>query len=150
MLFELRPTREPIGTRGHELGVGERELSDGARRARVKLVNVCERADLAATHRGVQPFGIFSEMFERRVIRKRTCWHSDLLARVSRAGGLWSATSGEEVACRNGFDVQGGLGPFRGLEAPLAPALRLDLSGGQGKGIEPRDQDAREGRRRTA
>src|SRR5437773_2223225 len=105
MLFELGPAREPVGTRGHELGVGERELSGGVGRARVKLFNVSECAGLAGTHRGVQPFGIFSEMFERRVIRKRTCWHSDLLARVSRAGGLWSATSGEEVACRNVFDV---------------------------------------------
>src|SRR5438093_3470990 len=38
-------------------------------------------------------------MLERWVVRQRTCRHSDLLASSSRAGGLWSATSAEEVAC---------------------------------------------------
>src|SRR4029450_12180237 len=64
-------------------------------------------------------------MLEGRVVRQRMCRHSNLLARAWRAGGLWSAASGEEVTCLELIGRSGGSGPFRGLEAPRARTATL-------------------------
>src|SRR6185295_20164910 len=68
-------------------------------RARVKLADLRERVSIARGDRPGQPFRLFPEMLEGRIVGQRTRRHSDLLARARRAGGLWSAASGEEVAC---------------------------------------------------
>ena len=84
----------------------------------------------------------FPEMLEGRIVRERTCRHSDLLARTWRAGGLWSAASGEEVACHNGFDVRVGLAlsadwmrPARRRIISLARMVRHPVGGVRGVGL---------------
>src|SRR4029453_5680695 len=100
MLFELRPARKSIRSRDDELRVGQSKSADGPGRARMELAHLGKRIGIARAHRVMQSFGLFPEVIERRVVRQRTDWHSDLLARSSRAGGLWSAASGEEaLAC---------------------------------------------------
>ena len=53
---------------------------------------------LAGAHALAQTLGLFPQMSERRLVRQLIGWNSDLLARAWRAGGLWSAASGEEAA----------------------------------------------------
>src|SRR5207249_5290088 len=74
---------------------------------------------IARQHRAAQPLGVFTQMVEGGVVRKRTCRHSDLLARIGRAGGLWSAASGEEAACLSFVDVRAGLALSADWERPV-------------------------------
>jgi len=99
MLFELRPIRESIRARGDQLRVGEGEVCDSAIWTREKFFHHAERVACAGRHRGAQAFGVFPEVLEGRIVRERTCRHSDLLTRASGLSGLWSAASGEEAAC---------------------------------------------------
>ena len=85
MLPELRPGREPVGTRGHQLGIGERERFNRGCGAGMKLANLRERPAVPGANREAQALGFLAKMLERRIVRQRTDWHSDLLARTTRA-----------------------------------------------------------------
>src|SRR5262245_45135720 len=125
ILFQPGPACKSVGARRHELGITEREKTDRLLRARVKLFHLRDGGGVTGMKCLAQPLGFFPEMFEGRVVRQRTYRHSNLLARAWRADGLWSAASGEEVACLEMVVRSGGLGPSRGLEAPRAPTATL-------------------------
>ena len=125
ILFQLRPARESVSARRDELGITKREKRDRLVRARVKFSHLRAGAGVTGTDCLAQPLGFFPQMLERRVVRQRTYRHSNLLTRAWRADGLWSAASGEEVACFEMVGRSGGLGPFRGLEAPRARTATL-------------------------
>src|SRR5262245_37946273 len=99
MLLELCPAAESVRARDDQLRVGKREASGDEIRARMEFLRHRERVAVSGRQRGAQPFRVFSKMFERWIVRERTCRHSDLLTRASGLSGLWSAASGEEAAC---------------------------------------------------
>src|SRR6266853_2206189 len=121
VLFELRPARESVRTRRDQLRVGERETANRVAGTRMELRHLRDGISLAGQDQVVQSFGVFPKMVEGRIVRERTRWHSDLLARVERADGLWSAASGEEAACLYSCQTFGWAWPFpRTGSAPRA------------------------------
>ena len=119
MLLEPGPTRKPVRARRYQLRIRERKPAHRTVWARMKLLHARDRVGIARQHRAAQPLGVFTQMVEGVVVRKRTCRHSDLLARVGRAGGLWSAASGEEAACLSFVDVRAGLALSADWERPV-------------------------------
>src|SRR6266498_1172319 len=91
VLFQLRPAREPVRARGHQLRVGQRESITRLIGARVKLPHQRQRIAVPGGDRLAQRLGDLAQTIERRIVRKGAWWHSNLLARIERAEGLWSA-----------------------------------------------------------
>ena len=139
MLFELRPAREPVTASRHQLCIGQREIGQHIPGARMELANLRQHRGITTTNAVAQALGVFSEMFEGRIVGQRTDWHSDLLARARRAGGLWSASTGEEVACLDSCRTVGWAWPFpRTGGVPCSAASTVaDSSGTKCRKTEP-------------
>jgi len=91
----------------------------------MKLVDQRDGIPVTGLNRCAKTFRNLPKSIERGIAWEWTWRHRDLLARIERAGGLWSAASGEEAACLGYCRRSGGLGPFRGLEAPPRASIKM-------------------------
>ncbi len=82
VLLQPCPAREFVGTGDDELSIREREPSDGLLRVGMELPDLRQGISVSSLDSVEKSLRLLAEMFERRVVRQRTCWHSDLLARA--------------------------------------------------------------------
>ena len=119
--LELRPARESVGSREHQLRAAQGEPLGGGLPFRVELADSRQGLGAARSHFLEQTLRAAAEILQRRVFGKRRDRHGDLLpGRYAAPGCKPAVRNRARKTSLSNVGNSGGLGPFRGPEAPRA------------------------------